>query len=92
MKSIDCMHFTLGPMMVVSALTVGTLWMAARITSEHLCGKWMQRKRDSTDASGSAASAFGWSGSSPRSPRQMSVVSRLSASISAGVNPFSSTK
>ena len=92
MNSIDCMHFTFGPMMVVRALTVGALWMVRSITLEHLCGKWMQRKRCSTESSDSVAAAFGWSGSSPRSPRQMSVVSRLSSSISAGVKPLSSTR
>ena len=39
MKSIDCMHFTFGPITVVRAWTVGGLWMAASMTGEHLCGK-----------------------------------------------------
>ena len=43
MNSIDCMHFTFGPITLVSTSTIAGWASAWYMRSEILCGKWMHR-------------------------------------------------
>ncbi len=92
MKSIDCIAFTFGPITEVRTFSVAGLASVARIRSENLCGKWMQRNCRSTSASLSDAGSGSAPSICPRPPRQIRVVSAFRASTSSGVKASSITQ
>ena len=91
-KSMDCMHFTSGPMRRDST-PARPAWRTPRssITGETLWGWWMHRKPRSTSSSVRPAgigSRFGWG----YSPRQTRRASARSTSTSSGLTSPGTTR